>query len=159
MVEVGNFSPRLTKTQSPQIREKIQRKMMQRKTVFGLEGRREEKMVGFGNFSLGLSKLNFSKLGRKYEGKVGLLLTVLEKITPASMFNVWTLSFPAFYVFYLFIYVVSFVSLFINILLVLICFFYHKFWFFLKIIKKKKLFWVLYLFIYLFWCSFLLRKN
>ena len=88
MVEVGNFSPRLTKTQSPQIREKIQRKMMQRKIVFGLEGRREEKMVGFGNFSLGLPKLNFSKLERKYEGKVGLLLTVLEKITPASMFNV-----------------------------------------------------------------------
>lgn len=149
MVEVGNFSPRIIKTQSPQIREKIRRKMMQRKTVFGLEGRREEKMVGFGNFSLGLPKLNFSKLGRKYEGKVGLLLTVLEKITPASMFNVWTLSFPAFYVFYLFIYVVSFVSLFINILLVLICFFYHKFWFFLKIIKKKNCFgFFIYLFIY-----------
>lgn len=65
MVEVGNFSLRLTKTQSPQIREKIQRKMMQRKIVFDLEGRREEKMVGFGNFSLGLPKLNFSKLGRK----------------------------------------------------------------------------------------------
>lgn len=58
---------------------------MQR-SMFGLEGKWEEKMVGIDNFSPSPPKLNPSKFGRKYEGQEGLLLAISNKITLALMF-------------------------------------------------------------------------